>query len=147
MKITGYILLVTLILFCSCGRKIADTSKGCVTAFINAVEQHDMEKAWDCLGKDAKVFYNDLGDKTRKSGKGALENEINRIKSFRNAQKDYIMKKDKDNENNLHLNTSGGADFLIEMVDEDGAFKIKDGNSVRAILKTIAGEVDKQNPY
>lgn len=147
MKITIYILIFQLIFLFSCGQKVSDSPRGCVTAFILSVEQHDINKSWECLSSEAKTFYNDLGEKMRKSGKGALENEINKIKTFRNAQKDYSIRKDKNSENILHLYTSGGLEFVIEMIDEDGAYKIKNGNSVRAILNVISGDIVNQNPY
>lgn len=106
-----------------------------------------MGKAWDYLGADAQSYYNDLGEKMRKSGKGAFENEINRIKSFRNARSDYSIRSDKENPNNMHLITSGGMDFLVETEDVSGNFKIKNPASVKSVLSSIAGEVDKSAPY
>jgi hypothetical protein len=126
---------------------MSDTPKGCVIGFIIAAEQHDMNKAWESLGKDAQTFYNALGEKMRKSGKGALENEINRIKTFRNAQRDYSIRNDKDSPGNVRLITSGGMEFVIEMEDNDGVSRIKDGSSVRSILTVITSEQNKQIPY
>jgi hypothetical protein len=148
MKITKYLLLFFLMLFVpACGKKTSDNPRGCVTYFIVSIEQHDMNKAWDYLGSDAQAFYNDLGDKMRKSGKGAFENEINRIKSFRNARSDYSIRSDKENPNNMHLITAGGIDLLVETVEVNGNFKIKNSASVKSVLSSIAGEVDKSAPY
>lgn len=147
MKLSAYLLMFFFFLFNSCGRKVSDSPKGCVTAFVIAVEQHDMNKAWEYLGKDAQAFYNDLGEKMRKSGKGALENEVNRIKSFRNAQKDFSMRNDKDTPGNVKLITSGGMEFVIEMEEIDNVYKIKNGTSVRSILTVITSEANKQIPY
>ena len=147
MKNLLTLLFIFLIFFISCGKKVSDTPKGCITAFIIAVEQHDMNKAWESLGPDAQAFYNDLGEKMRKSGKGALENEVNRIKSFRNAQRDYSMKNDKNTAGNVRLITSGGMEFVIDMEEHDNAYKIKNGPSVRSILTVIASQVDNQTPY
>lgn len=146
MKIIYSILIISLI-FISCGKKFADTPKGCVTEFILASEQHDMNKLWNLLGKDAQAFYNDLGEKMRKSGRGALENELNRIKTFRNISKDYSMKKDKDNTNDVVLITSGGAEFKIELEEVDGSFKIKNSNSVKSIFNVITSQENNQNTY
>jgi hypothetical protein len=85
-------ILVFLILFSiflySCGN-IHQSPNGCVVAFIVASEQKDMTKAWTILGPDAQSYYNSLGEKMRKSGKGALENELNKITRFRSVKKDY----------------------------------------------------------
>ncbi len=147
MKITAYLFLILIFMFISCGKKTSDNPRGCVTYFIVSIEQHDMSKAWDYLGKDAQAFYNDLGDKMRKSGKGAFENEVNKIKSFRNARTDYSIKIDKENSNNVHLISSGSIDNLVETEEVDNSFRIKNAASVKAILNVIAGEVDKSTPY
>jgi hypothetical protein len=147
VKITCIVLLFIGLIFLSCGQKISETPKGCITTFIISAEQHDINKCWDCLGKDAKTFYNDIGDKMRKSGKGALENEINKINTFRNAQKDYSMRKDKDSVNIIHMFTGGGQEFVINLIEEDGAFKIRDGNSVKSILNVISADIINQKPY
>lgn len=144
---TAYILLIPVLLFASCGKKISDSPKGCVTGFIIAIEQHDMNKAWENLGTVAQSSYNDLGEKMRKSGKGAFENEINRIKTFRNAQRDYSIRNDKETPGNVRLVTSGGMEFVIEMEEIDNVYKIKNLNSVRSILNVITSEVNNQIPY
>ena len=147
MKITSYIILLILILFITSCNKVSNSPKGCVTSFIVAVEQHDMSKAWSLLGKDAQAYYNDLGEKQRRSGKGALENEIGRIKTFRNASKDYSIRKDKDNNDNVKLVVLGTQEFVIETANEEDSYKIKNAQSVKNILNVIASEVEKQVPY
>jgi len=141
------ILTVSLLMLQSCGKKISDTPKGCVTAFIVAVEQHDMNKAWGLLGKDAQAYYNDLGEKQRRSGKGALENEIDQIKSFRSAQRFYSVKRDDTDPNNALLVVQGVKDFKIVTEDADGDIKIKDAASVKNILDVITGEMKNTKPY
>lgn len=126
---------------------MSNSPKGCVTSFIVAVEQHDMSRVWGLLSKDAQAYYNDLGEKQRRSGKGALENEINRIKTFRNASKDYSIRKDKDNSENIKLVVFGTQEFVIETVTEDDSYRIKNAVSVKNILNVIASEVEKQAPY
>jgi hypothetical protein len=135
------------VLLLSCGKKISDTPKGCVTAFIVAVEQHDMSKAWGLLGKDAQAYYNDLGEKQRRSGKGALENEIDQIKSFRSAQKFFSVKRDNDDPNNALLVVQGVKEYKIATEDADGEIKIKDAQSVKNIFDVITGEMKSTNPY
>jgi hypothetical protein len=115
--------------------------------FIVAVEQHDMSKVWGLLGKDARAYYNDLGEKQRRSGKGALENEIDRIKTFRNAGKDYSIRKDKDNKDFINLVSPGSYDFIVETVDEGDGYVIKNAQSVKNILLVITSEEKKENPY
>lgn len=147
MKLSRLLLIIFVFICFACGKKTSDNPRGCVTYFILSLEQHDMSKAWDYLGKDAQAYYNDLGDKMRKSGKGAFENEINRIKSFRNARSDYSIRSDKENVNNMHIVTSGGMDFIVETEEIDNSFKIKNYNSVKSVLLSISGEVDKSAPY
>lgn len=149
MKIFYRTILIAFLslVFISCGKKIADTPKGCVTAFIVAVEQHDMTRVWGLLGKDAQTHYNSLGEKQRRSGKGALENEIDQIKSFRSAQKYYSIKRDNDDPNNALLVVPGVRDFKIATVIEDGDIKIKDAESVKNILDVITGEMKNPNQY
>lgn len=147
MKIAINIILFLLLFFTSSCNKVSNSPRGCVTSFIVAVEQHDMSKAWGLLGKDAQAYYNDLGEKQRHSGKGALENEIDMIKSFRNASKDYAIRKDKDNEENIKLVVLGTREFIIETVDEGDGFKIKNQQSVKNIFNVITSEAEKQAPY
>ena len=80
----GKYIINIVLLFVSCG-KITDTPDGCVVSFIVACEEHDMSKAWNLIGTEAQNYYNVLGEKQRRSGKGALENEIKKIKRFRNV--------------------------------------------------------------
>jgi hypothetical protein len=100
-----------------------------------------MSKAWGLLGKDAQTYYNQLGEIQRRSGKGAFENEINRIKTFRNARYDYSIRKDKDTQDDMKLMVSGGKEFKIQISNEDGEFKIKDESSIKNILDVITGEL------
>jgi hypothetical protein len=135
------------LLFLSCGRKTTDTPEGCVTTFISAVEEHDMSKAWDLLGKDAQSYYNRQGEIQRRSGKGALENEIDRIKTFRSPDKDYFMKKDDENLNIILLVTSAENEFKVETEVNDGGVKIKDASSVQNVLNVISGVMKFEKIY
>jgi hypothetical protein len=117
-----------------------------VTTFISALEQHDMGKAWGLLGKNAQSYYNVLGERQRRSGKGAFENEINRIKTFRNAGKDYSVHFDKDTQDEIKLITEGDKEFKIIIVDEDGEYKIKDETSVKNVLRVITAELKTNEP-
>jgi len=144
VKLIKYLLIPVsffiLIAFSSCD-KASNNPRGCVTTFIIALEQHDMSKAWGLLGKDAQSYYNQLGERQRRSGKGAFENEINRIKTFRNARHDYSIRTDKDSQDGMKLVVSGGKEFKIQISNEDGEFKIKDESSVKNILVVITGEL------
>jgi len=127
----------------SCG-KASNTPRGCVSQFIISIEQHDMSKAWGLLGKDAQTYFNTLGERQRRSGKGAFENEIGKIKTFRNARNDYTIHEDKGVQDTIKLIVLGGREFSIGITDENGDYKIKDQQSVRNVLDVIAGEL-KQN--
>src|SRR5438067_926859 len=140
-----YILLVISLIFLTCG-KSSDTPKGCVTDFIMAVEQHDMTIAWSLLSGEAQGFYNNLGEKERKSGKGALENEINNIKRFKSLKTDFAIKHDKENGDIVKIGLNGGVDLPVVTLNENG-YKIKDGLSVRNVLNGIAAEHIKREGY
>ena len=133
-------------LFYSCGN-IHETPNGCVVAFIVAAEQRDMTKAWNILGSDAQSSYNNLGEKMRKSGRGALENEISRISKFRSVKKDYKIEIDSDNPNLVKIVTIGGPQHPVETINENGNYKIKDIYSVRNLLNGISAEIIKKEDY
>src|SRR4030095_15717470 len=101
-NILSFIILISLPLLYSCGN-IHQSPDGCVVAFIVASEQKDMTKAWNILGPDAQNYYNTLGEKMRKSGKGALENEIGRISKFKSVKKDYRIELDSANKENIKI--------------------------------------------
>lgn len=136
--------LLCLVIF-SCG-KASNSPRGCVSQFIIAIEQHDMSKAWGLLGNDAQSYYNSLGEKQRRSGKGAFENEIDKIKTFRSARTDYSVHEDKGVQDTIKLVIFGGKEFNINIADEDGSYRIKDRQSVRNVLDVISGEL-KQNEH
>ena len=130
----------------SCG-KPQTTPNACVVSLILAIEQHDMSKAWGLLGPDAQAYYNNMGEKQRRSGKGAFENEINKIKTFRSIRKDYKLQNDKENTNIVKLVTFAGPEHLIETVNDNGDYKIKDEKSIKNLLDGISGEVDNSKGY
>ena|SRR5260221_9098709 len=144
------ILLIIVFLFtiCSfnCGKNY-DNDVAAVSAFIIGVEQHDMGKLWGMLGPDAQQFYNSLGEKQRRSGRGALEREINNIKTFRSLKNDYRLKEDKENPGVVKIIILGGAEFNIGTINEAGIFKIKDGPSVRNLLSGITFEKNQKDDY
>jgi len=137
--------LVFLILI-SCGKPQTNPN-ACVVSLILSIEQHDMSKAWGLLGPDAQGYYNGLGEKQRRSGKGALENEINKIKTFRSIRKDYKLQADKENPNIVKLVTFAGPEHLIETVNDNGDYKIKDGQSMKNLFDGISGEMDNTKGY
>ncbi|MCI0714943.1 MAG: hypothetical protein L0Y77_01290 [Chlorobi bacterium] len=138
------IILLVFAQFCSCGN-IHKTPNGCVVAFIVAAEQRDMTKAWNILGPDAQSSYNSLGEKMRKSGRGALENEISRISKFRIVKRDYKIVVDSTDPNLVKIVTIGGPEHRIETINENGNYKIKDIYSVRNLLNGISAEVKNEH--
>lgn len=129
-----------------CGKNY-DNASAAITAFIIGVEQHDMGKLWGMLGAGAQAFYNDLGEKQRRSGRGALEREINNIKSFKSLRDDYRLKEDKDNPGTVKVIIIGGAEFPVVTVNDGGGYKIKDGQSVRNLLTAITLQKNQKDDY
>lgn len=146
IKFYEYIAVISLVLLYSCGN-IHQTPEGAVVAFIVAAEQRDMTKAWNVLSPDLQAHYNSLGEKMRKSGRGALENEIARIKTFRSVKKDYRLKADSITTTTVRLITVGGNDHLVETIQIDGDYKIKDEKSLRNLLDVITAEENKKDGY
>ncbi|KXK56420.1 MAG: hypothetical protein UZ05_CHB002000200 [Chlorobi bacterium OLB5] len=130
----------------SCGN-IHTKPDGAVVAFIIAAEQRDMTKAWNILSPDLQSHYNSLGEKMRKSGRGALENEIARITKFRTVKKDYVIKQDSLNNTVINILTLGGPVHKIETVDVGGDFKIKDEASLKNLLDGISAERKEKDAY
>src|SRR4030095_2809213 len=139
-------LIFSLFLFYSCGN-IHQSPNGCVVAFIVAAEQRDMTKAWNILGPDAQNYYNSQGEKMRKSGKGALENEIGKITRFRSVKKDYRIELDTANHDMVKIVTIGGPTHLVETINIDGDYKIKNEISLRNLLDAITAEATKKEVY
>lgn len=141
------IFVFIILIFTSCG-KITDTPDGCVVAFIVAAEKHDMDRAWNHLSSEAQNYYNELGEKQRRSGKDALENDIKKIKRFRSVKKDYKIVKDKSNPELIKIMlVLGGQEFDVETVNEGGSYKIKDANSVKNLLNGITAETERAENY
>ncbi len=130
----------------SCGN-IHTNPDGAVVAFIIAAEQRDMTKAWNILSPELQSHYNSLGEKMRKSGRGALENEIARITKFRTVKKDYVIKQDSLNNTVINIVTLGGPVHKIETVDVGGDFKIKDEASLKNLLEGISAERKEKDAY
>ena len=150
---SGMIRLISTILvfaaaihFSGC-RNIHKSPDGCVVAFIVAAEQRDMTKAWNTLGPEAQAYYNDQGEKMRKSGRGALENEIARITKFRSVKQDYRLVIDSTNSDIVNLVTIGGPTHPIKTINIDGDFKIKDESSLKNLLAGITAEKGKDEGY
>lgn len=142
------IILTALLVLSSfnCGKNY-DNNVAAITAFIIGVEQHDMGKLWSMLGPEAQQFYNNLGEKQRRSGRGALEREINNIKTFRSLKNDYRIKEDKENPGNVKIIILGGAEFIVGTINEGSSYKIKDGPSVRNLLNGITFEKNQKDDY
>ncbi len=140
------LILMFPLIFSSC-QNIHKTPDGCVVAFIVAAEQRDMTRAWNVLSPELQAYYNGLGEKMRKSGRGALENEIARIQKFRSVKKDYAIQLDSTDQKTVNLITLGGPVHRIETVDIDGDFKIKNEVSLRNLLSGITEIQNKPEGY
>ena len=145
-KTFGIIFILTAVMLLSCG-KASNTPRGCVSTFIISIEQHDMSKAWGLLGSDAQSYFNTLGEKQRRSGKGAFENEIDKIKTFRNARYDFSIHEDKGVLDTIKLIVLGGREFNINILNDDGDYKIKDEQSVKNVLSVISGELKPNEKF
>ena len=142
-----YISVLSMLIFYSCGN-IHQSPDGAVVAFIVAAEQRDMTKAWNILSPELQAYYNILGEKMRKSGKGALENEIARIKKFRSVKKDFYIQLDSSVNTTVNLvTTEGGPVHSVETIDLNGDYKIKDEVSMRNLLAAITAELGKEEGY
>ena len=139
-------LAITLVTIAAC-QNIHKSPDGAVVAFIVAAEQRDMTKAWNILSPELQVYYNGLGEKMRKSGRGALENEIARITKFRSVKKDYTLKVDSTNSTTINIVTIGGPTHKVETVDVGGDYKIKDEASMKNLLDAITAEATKEKGY
>ncbi len=138
--------LIAAILIHGCAN-IHTTPDGAVVAFIVAAEQRDMTKAWNILSPELQAYYNGQGEKMRKSGRGALENEIAKITKFRTVKKDYRIQVDSTNKSNVNIVTIGGPVHKIETIQLEGDYKIKDAASLKNLLDGITGEVSKKEEY
>jgi hypothetical protein len=139
-------ILTAIITFAGC-QNIHKSPDGAVVAFIVASEQRDMTKAWNILSPELQTYYNGQGEKMRKSGRGALENEIAKITKFRSAKTDYRIKIDSSSSNVVNIITIGGPTHRIETVDIEGDFKIKDEASLKNLLNAITAESTKEKGY
>jgi len=144
IKISLFILAVLLLHGCA---NIHTTPDGAVVAFIIAAEQRDMTKAWNILSPELQAYYNGQGEKMRKSGRGALENEIAKISKFRNVKKDYRLEKDSTDNSVINIITIGGPVHRIETVQVEGDYKIKNSASLKNLLDGISAEVNNKEGY
>ncbi len=140
------LLIIAVLLLHGCAN-IHTTPDGAVVAFIVAAEQRDMTKAWNILSPELQAYYNGQGEKMRKSGRGALENEIAKITKFRTVKKDYTIHPDKSNNTIINIITVGGPVHTVETIQEDGDYKIKDYTSLKNLLDGISAEVNKKEGY
>jgi len=106
-----------------------------------------MTKAWGTLGPEALAYYNEIGEKNRKSGKGILEHDVSEIKKFRPKGNDYIVINDSVNNNLVKIILNDGKEFGIITIEYEGEYKIKDYSSVKNILTVIALETVNKDYY
>lgn len=140
------LLIIAVLLLHGCAN-IHTTPDGAVVAFIVAAEQRDMTKAWNILSPELQAYYNGQGEKMRKSGRGALENEIARITKFRTVKKDYTIHPDKSNNTIVNIVTIGGPIHTVETIQEDGDYKIKNYASLKNLLDGITRERMEKDVY
>ena len=140
------ILIILIISISSCSSR-KNSPVNCVAAFIIASEQHDMTNAWELLSPEAQKYYNEIGEKNRKSGKGILEHDISEIKSFRRLRTDYNIETDSANSSLVKIKTRAGLVYEILTTDIDGDYRLKDGNAVRNLINGIAVDIIKKEYY
>lgn len=146
-SVISLLIILNALLYLSGCQNIHKSPDGCVVAFIVAVEQRDMTKAWNILSPEAQAYYNLMGEKMRKSGKGALENEIARITKFRSVKRDYRIVLDTANTDVVNLVIIGGPTHSVTTINIDGDYKIKDEVSMRNLLSGITAETGKIEGY
>ncbi len=139
-------LILTALLMNSC-KTINETPEGCVVSFIVSAETRNMSRAWEVLSPNAQAYYNNQGEKMRKSGRGALENEIAKIVKFRSVKKDYKIEVDNNNSQIVKIISIGGPTHLVETENIDGNFRIKNEASVKNLLEGISAEMKKNEGY
>jgi len=148
IKFSAVLTVLLYIMFSSAGcTNIHQTPDGVVVAFIVAAEKRDMTRAWNNLSPELQAHYNSQGEKMRKSGKGALENEIARITKFRTVKKDYTIQIDAANGSVINLVNNSGAVQKVETVAIDGDYKIKDLASLKNLLESITAEAKSKDGY
>jgi len=148
IKFSAVLIVLLYIMFSSAGcTNIHQTPDGVVVAFIVAAEKRDMTRAWNNLSPELQAYYNSQGEKMRKSGKGALENEIARITKFRTVKKDYTIQVDGANGSVINIVNNSGAVQKVETVAIDGDYKIKDLASLKNLLEGITAEAKSKDGY
>ena len=138
--------LILVLFFSSCSSKKL-SSEECVSAFIIAAEQHDMGKAWDLLSPEAQRYYNEIGERNRKSGKGILEHDISEVNTFLKLNTDYKIEINAGNSSIVVIKQSNGTIFEVVTINDDGSAKIKGGADIKNLLKSIAGNVTEKEYY
>lgn len=127
--------------------KMSETPEGCVVSFIVGAERKNMARVWENLSPTAQAYYNSQGEKMRKSGKGALENEIAKIEKFKTVKTDYTIEPDKSNNSMVNINLKDGKVIKVETELSNGIYLIKNENSVKNILESIAASVKQTDGY
>jgi hypothetical protein len=141
------LLTACLLFFAGSCKNIHKSPDGAVVAFIIAAEQRDMTKAWNILSPELQAYYNGQGEKMRKSGRGALENEIAAITKFRNVKKDYVIVVDSVDSETINIETILGPVHKVKTINFEGDFKIKDEISLRNLLAGISAETKPKDGY
>ena len=140
------LLIIAALLLHGCAN-IHTTPDGAVVAFIVAAEKRDMTKAWNILSPELQAYYNGQGEKMRKSGRGALENEIAKITKYRTVKKDYTIHPDKSNNTIINIVTVGGPVHPVETIQVEGGSKTKNSAPLKTLLTGISAEVNNKDGY
>jgi uncharacterized protein involved in exopolysaccharide biosynthesis len=133
-------ILLSVIIILSCSKKY-NSPEDAVYNFIEALVQKDISKAWNLLSDEIQNEYNSKGEKMRKSGKGAFENEISRIKKFNN---DFTIENDG---NYLIILLSNGSRFPVKTEIINKSYVIADMASLNRILSAITLEAKDKKVY
>lgn len=141
------LLTACLFFFAGSCKNIHKSPDGAVVAFIIAAEQRDMTKAWNILSPELQAYYNSQGEKMRKSGKGALENEIAAITKFKVVKKDYTIEVDPSDPESININLTGGQTHKIKTINVESDYKLKDRQSIENLLTAITAETKPGDGY
>ncbi len=142
-----YLLIIALILFMSC-KKINESPMGCVVTVLECVERLNPDIVWNNLSEETQKYFNSLGEKQRRSGKGAMEYEIKKIQRLRAVNKDFRLEESKTNPEIIIIkHTNSETIFEIETVKEGKGYKIRNADSFQKLLSAITLEKDVKDGY
>lgn len=141
------VLIIGLILFTSC-KKINESPMGCVVAVLDSIEHLNPDVVWNNLSEETQKYFNSLGEKQRRSGKGALEIEIKKIQRLRAVNKDFRLEESKTNPEIIIIKlTNSETIYEIETMKEGKGYKIKNPASFGKLLEAVTLEKEIKEGY